>query len=199
MTQLLTLAAVLFGLGVSGISSPAVSDNSGWIGPRLHTIEWHDEGWTVHTEIDRMTDEKAHYVISYSKNILRSRYRSGYLLMGYACTDYVYFRANDLGFHVDDYRGSHRVQYSRIKFDGESPFDMSFIVWRDNRDGMTFRKFNRVNHQYENDTEFFLEKLKNATTMLLEVTISGTKGDLQIAEFDLTGFTAAVNQCAGSE
>ena len=92
--------------------------------------------WEVITVKDRMSGDITKYVVSNSKNVVGTRYRTGPILLGYACTGGLYLRANDLGFHIDDY--SERVQYARVKFDVQPPESHYFYVWDDNRDGMSF-------------------------------------------------------------
>ena len=134
-----------------------------------------------------MTGEESKYVYSHSKNIVRARYQDGRILLGYACEDGgIYLRANDLGFHIDDY--SSRVQYARVKFDGEPPEGHFFYVWDENSDGMSLVSNQLLKTQ-------FVEQMKASKTMLIEVELSFSKGIEEVAEFDLTGFSAAIAQC----
>ena len=152
--------------------------------------------WLVRNSTDRMSGKVTKYLYSDSKNILQGWHRSGKLLLGYTCGDQIYVRANNIGFHVDgsgSIYGCRRLQYARVKFDNEPPKHVQFCVWRDNRDGMSFegRRYSSLDLSQEQ----ILQKMKTSKVMLVEVTLFNTKGKKQIAEFDLTGFTVAFNQC----
>ena len=142
--------------------------------------------WELIVKQDRMTGEVTKYVVSDSKNIVRSRHREGRILLGYACGGGLYLRANDLGFQIDDY--SARVQYARVKFDDEPPEGHYFYVWDDNHDGMSLVGNSLLQMQV-------VEQIRTAKTMLIEVELSFSKGAKEIAEFDLTGFSVAITQC----
>ena len=134
-----------------------------------------------------MTGEETKYVISESTKFVRARYRDGYILLGYACDDGgIYFRANGLAFHIGNY--SERVQYARVKFDDEPPEGHFFYVWDDNNDGMSLVSNHPLRMQ-------FVDRMKAHKIMLIEVELSFSKGVEEVAEFDLTGFSAAIGQC----
>ena len=143
--------------------------------------------WEVFTVKDRMSGDISKFVVSDSKNVVGTRYRTGKILLGYACTGGLYLRANDLGFHIDDY--SERVQFVRVKFDNEPPESHYFYVWDDNRDGMSFLGRGSVLELR------LIDQMKAANTMLIEVELSFSKGVEEVAEFDLNGFSAALAQC----
>ena len=143
--------------------------------------------WEVVTVKDRMSGDISKYVVSNSRNVVGTRYRTGRILLGYACIGGLYLRANDLGFHIDDY--SERVQYARVKFDNEPPESHYFYVWDDNRDGMSFLDRGSTLELR------LIDQMKAANTMLVEVELSFSKGVEEVAEFDLNGFSAALAQC----
>ena len=168
--------------------------------------EQHYGAWGVQTSVDRMSGNTSVFVFTYSKNTLRGWLRKGKVLFGYSCGGNFYARAHDLGFHIDTYIDGRRVQYARIKFDQEPPENLSFNVWEDNIDGMSFRYdksylselLDRAGKSHLNglgDRDVLMHNMKAGSTVLLEVTLFSTDGEPQIAEFDLNGFTAAVEQC----
>ena len=143
--------------------------------------------WEMITTKDQMSGDISKYVVSHSKNVVGTRYRTGRILLGYSCTGNLYLRANDLGFHIDDY--SNRWQFVRVKFDDEPPESHYFRVWKDNRDGMSFWG------RSPNFELRLIDQMKAANTMLIEVELSLSKGVEKVAEFDLNGFSAAISQC----
>ncbi len=168
--------------------------------------EQHYDAWSVRTSVDRMSGDTSVFIVTYSKNVLSGWLRKGKILFGYSCGRNFYARANDLGFHVDTYLDGRRVQYARIRFDQEPPENLSFSVWEDNIDGMSFRYgksylselLDQAGKSHLNgleDKDVLMHNLKAGSTMFLEMTLFSIDGEPQIAEFDLNGFTAAVEQC----
>lgn len=153
--------------------------------------------WSYHQSKDEMSGKVTGYITSYSKNTLNGWLRNGKVMLGYACGQGFYVRANDIGFTIDDLDCNQywckRTHYARVKFDDGSTSDIGFSVWEDNNDGMSLQK---LSGYPERDNESFLiNSMKAGTTMYLELELFNTKGNQQIAEFDLIGFTKAFSQC----
>jgi len=153
--------------------------------------------WSFHTSKDEMSGKTTKYITSTSKNVLSGWLRSGNILIGYTCGSGFYVRANDLGFTVDNLDcgqyGCTRTHYSRVKFDEGDPVDIKFSVWEKNHDGMSLQK--RQGYPERDNENYLMKNMRASNTMYLEVELFNTKGRRQVAEFDLTGFTKAVNQC----
>lgn len=147
--------------------------------------------WSFQQSKDEMSGKVTGYLTSYSRNTLTGWLRNGKIILGYTCGQGFYVRANDLGFTTDDLDcdeySCQRTQYARVKFDDGSPSDIRFLVWEDNNDGMSLQKYSSY--------PSLINSMKAGKTMYLELELFNTKGNQQIAEFDLGGFTKAYGQC----
>ena len=134
---------------------------------------------------DQMSGNKRYYIITYSQNKLSGWLNNGKIILGYENGFYV--RANDLGFQVDNVScsnyGCESKQYTRMKVDDGNPNNFKFRVLENNRDIMSLK----------NGKSQWIKKMKNGETMYLEVFLSNTDSNGQIARFSLMGFTAAYN------
>lgn len=150
--------------------------------------------WNYHESKDKMTGKiDQRYIVSYSKNELKGWLNKGKILLGYTCGSGFYVRANDIGFHTDNIDctsyGCSSIQYARIKFDEGTPFNVDFTVWEKNNDGMS------LNPHYQTA---IIYNMKKGSIMFLELELFSTKGEQQIAEFNLNGFTKAFNRCGSN-
>ena len=147
--------------------------------------------WDYYETKDKMTGKiDQRFIVSYSENELKGWLKKGKIVLAYSCGSGFYVRANDIGFHTDNIDcnsfGCSSTQYARIKFDEDPPFDVSFTVWEGNNDGMS------LHHGYQT---VIIYKMKKGSRMFLELELFFTKGEQQIAEFNLNGFTKAFNRC----
>jgi len=153
--------------------------------------------WSYRQSEDQMSGKVTGYLISYSQNTLVGWLRNGKILFGYNCEQGFYLKANDLGFATDDIEcseyGCDNEHYSRIKFDDGVPQIVAFSVWDDNNDGMSLHR-GFFDSQAKADA-YFLRNMKAGKKMFVEIELFGTDGREQIAQFNLTGFTKAYNQC----
>lgn len=149
--------------------------------------------WEFRTFTDPMSGETRNYIISYSKNRLHGWLRSGRLVLGYSCNSSrrtgLYVRANDMGFSPS--RGYH---HSRVKFDKDPPSNIKFRVSSKNNDVMRLSEWTHFGPEGD-DEEFLIANMKSSRDMFLEVELFGTKGAKQVAQFDLTGFSASFERC----
>lgn len=152
--------------------------------------------WTYQQSKDQMSGKVTGYLTARSNNTLQGWLKNGKAHFGYTCGSGFYVRANDLGFATDDVDcsqyGCTSDHYSRVKFDDGQPTSVTFSVWDDNNDGMSLQKSDYSNSDYE---QFFKSSMRSGQKMYLEVELFNTDGKQQIAEFDLTGFTKALNRC----
>ena len=137
-----------------------------------------------------MSGKVTGFIVSYSKNELKGWLKDGRVMLGHTCGGGFYLRANDIGFHTDHVScGSYScdsIQFGRVKFDDGPPSDIEFGVWENNNDGMYIRY----------SISKLISAMKKGKTMRLELELFMTKGNQQIAEFDLNGFTKVFNQCS---
>jgi RNA polymerase subunit RPABC4/transcription elongation factor Spt4 len=152
--------------------------------------------WQYTESTDKMSGEVSSAIYSESENILKGWLKNGKVLFVYTCQSGFYARAKDIGFHIDtvNYRGIFikRLHYARVKFDDGPAQRVIFNVRDDNNDVMLLIDENDMGNKGE---AYFINGMKTGSRMFLEVTLFNTKGSGQIAEFDLTGFTKAFNQC----
>lgn len=156
------------------------------------------EHWRFHESVDKMSGEKSQFIFSNSKNTLNGWLRPGKVLLGYSCTNkQIYVRANDLGFHMDDFDcseyGCSRPQYTRAKFDDKPPQNLVFDIWDDDHDGMSLTNKRNINGLTPD--EYMLSAMKSSNELLLELKLFNTKGVPQIAEFSLQGFSSNLSKC----
>ena len=153
--------------------------------------------WNYRVDKDKMTGKETGYIVAYSKNTLKGWLKDGKVIMGYTCGIGFYVRINDVGFATDDidcgrYSCTHD-HHARVRFDDGPTESVYFDVWDDNNDGMTL--LNRKYSHQEKMEAYFINGMKSGQTMYLELETFQTNGMQQIAEFSLTGFTAAINSC----
>ena len=144
--------------------------------------------WNYYEIKDKMTGKiDQRYIVSYSENELKGWLKKGKILLGYTCGSGFYVRANDIGFHTDNIDcnsfGCSSTQYSSIKFDEDPPFNVSFTVWEENNDVMA------RNPGYQTP---ILYTMKTGSRLFFELELFFTKGEQQIAEFNLNGFLESV-------
>jgi len=81
------------------------------------------------------------------------------------------------------------IQYARVKFDKSQPQLVVFDV------DVNKNTIMRLTGRGTYDGDDMVNAMKAGYTMYLEITPYNSKGQKQIVEFSLIGFTAAINQC----
>lgn len=152
--------------------------------------------WEYIESRDEMSGDVTRAIVGRSKNTLTGWLSSGKVLLFYTFGQGFFVVAEDLGFAVDDIDcdqyGCKSIQFARVKFDDGPPSNIMFSVLEDNHDGMSLQKTRR--HSSEDKETFLINAMKAGAIMYLELELFNTKGNQQVAEFDLTGFTKAFNQ-----
>ena len=155
--------------------------------------------WEYKERVDKMSGEMSRSVIGTSKNRLIGWADSTNVYFKYFCDDYntILLMAFDVGFHVDDVRctkySCENVQMARIKLDKSWLRSIPFRVSEDNNEIMELSNFD--GSITIDGAKWVVSKMKAGNNMYLEIKAFNTKGKRQIVEFDLNGFTAAINQC----
>jgi hypothetical protein len=157
------------------------------------TTAYAGSNWEYRVREDKMSGEKTDYIVGVSNNKLTGWLdRKSHVFLFVVCESHnIQIQVDNIGFHRD----SVDLQYSRIKFDNNKPQKISFNVDDDNNDLMRFTTRGPFKSSIEQ--EDIISSMKSGITLYLEISPFNTKGKEQIAEFDLRGFTAAINQCKG--
>jgi hypothetical protein len=151
--------------------------------------------WRHKVDVDKVSGETTEYVLGTSKNSITGGSNSSSKVQLFCvCGNHaIKLQTVEVGFHVDnedcDSNMCENIQYSRVKFDDSQPQLVVFDVDDDNNDIMRLTK----RGTYGGDD--MVSAMKAGTTMYFEISPFNSKGERQIAEFSLIGFTATINQC----
>lgn len=153
--------------------------------------------WVYSETVDKMSGKVSKSVSSFSKNFVEGWLKKYPIVFVYRCNGGIDLFASDMGFEIDDSKCDEdscaSLQYTRVKFDNGDPVDMSFEVGDNDNEFMTLEEFN--SYPKRNNIEYLINGMKNSNHLYIEVELFNTKGNQQIVEFPLAGFSNAVKNC----